>query len=131
VAGNKSGFAVGVAYFAATLMMFVGALDALQGLAAIIKKHYFVVGSDYVYKFNVATWGWINLILGLVIGIAGVFLLRGALWARIVGVIGAVLVGVTNFMWLPYYPVWSVVIIAVCVLIIWALTAHGRDITEH
>jgi hypothetical protein len=71
------------------------------------------------------------LILGIGIGVAGFFLLRGALWARIVGIVGAVLVGVANLMWLPYYPVWSAVIIAVCILIIWALTAHGRDIAEH
>ena len=130
VARSRSGFAVGVTYFAAVLMMVVGGFDALEGLAAIVKKHYYVVGPNYVYKFNVTTWGWIHLILGIGIGVAGFFLLRGASWARVVGIIGAVLVGVANFMWLPYYPVWSVVIIAVCILIIWALTAHGREIAQ-
>jgi len=59
-----------------------------------------------------------------------VFLFQGALWARVVGIAVAALSAVLNFMWLPYYPIWSILIIAVDVLVIWALTAHGRDITR-
>jgi hypothetical protein len=130
MADNRSGIAVGFTVFAAISMIVLGALDALQGLAAIIKKHYFVVTDDYVYKFNVTAWGWIHLILGIVVLLAGVALLQGAFWARIVGVIAAAVVAITNFMWLGYYPVWSVVIIAVSFIVIWALTAHGHDIAE-
>ncbi len=118
---------MGTTLFAAVTMMIVGALDVLQGLAAIIKGDAYVVGAEYVYKFDVSAWGWINLLLGLVILLAGFALLGGALWARIVGIFIAVLVIISNFMWLPYYPLWSIIIIAVSVLVIWALTAHGRD----
>ena len=62
--------------------------------------------------------------------VAGAFVLRGAVWARVAGIAVAALSAVLNFMWLPYYPVWSILIIAVDVLVIWALTAHGRDITR-
>lgn len=130
VAQSRSDVAVGFTYVAAILMMFVGVMDFLQGLAAIIKQHYYVVGANYLYKVNVTTWGWIHLLLGIGIGVAGFFLLRGALWARIVGIVAASIVGISNFLWLPYSPVWSIVIIAVCVLIIWALAMHGRDIAE-
>jgi hypothetical protein len=130
VAQSRSGVAVGFTYAAAILMMFVGVLDFLQGLAAIIKQHSYVVGVNYLYKVNVSTWGWIHLILGIGIGLAGFFLLNGALWARIVGIVAASIVGISNFLWLPYYPVWSIIIIAVCVLIIWALAVHGHEIAE-
>jgi TRAP-type mannitol/chloroaromatic compound transport system permease small subunit len=128
VARGRSTVAVGFTYFAAVMMMLSGAFEILQGLSAIIKKHFYVVGSDYVYKINVTTWGWIHLILGVIILLAGVALLGGALWARIVGIALAALIVLANFLWLPYYPVWAVVIIAVNVLVIWALAAHGRDI---
>jgi len=123
-----SGWGQGLTYFAGMMMIIAGAFDMFQGLAAVIKKSYFVVSPNYVYKINVTTWGWINLILGAVILFAGIALMSGALWGRIVGVVVAALVGVTNFLWLPYYPVWSIVIITLCVLVIWAITAHGREV---
>jgi hypothetical protein len=128
MADTRSGVAVGFTIFAATAMVVLGAFDALQGLAAIIKKNFFVVTGDYVYKLNVTTWGWINLILGIVVVAAGIALFRGLLWARIVGVILAAIVAVSNFLWLPYYPIWSVVIIATAGLVLWALAWHGGDI---
>jgi hypothetical protein len=127
MSGTRSSVAVPVNYLAGILMMVAGSFGFLEGLAAVVKEQYYVVGPNYIYEFNVTTWGWIHLILGLGLGLAGFFVLRGALWARIVGVGAAALVGVANFMWLPYQPVWSVTIIALCVLIIWALTVHGRE----
>jgi hypothetical protein len=128
VARGRSAAAVGFTYFAAVMMMLSGGFEILQGLSAIIKKHFYVVGSEYIYKINVTTWGWIHLILGVIVLLAGVALLRGALWARIVGIALAALIVLANFLWLPYYPVWAAVIIAVNVVVIWALAAHGRDI---
>jgi hypothetical protein len=119
--------AVGLTYFAAFMMILGGAFDALQGLSAILRQNVYAVTPDYVYKLNVSTWGWINLILGIVILLAGAALLNGAVWARTIGVIMAILVGISNFLWLPYYPVWSIIIITISVLVVWALTAHGRD----
>ena len=109
-------------------MMLSGGFEILQGLSAIIRKHLYVVNSDYIYKISVTGWGWIHLILGVIVLLAGIALLGGALWARIVGIALAVLIALANFLWLPYYPVWAIVIIALNVVIIWALAAHGRDI---
>ena len=127
---NRSGAAVGFAYFAAFMMIVAGAFDIFQGLAAVIKSNNYVVGTDYVYKLNASGWGWINMILGVIILLAGAALLNGAIWARTVGVIMAILVLITNFLWLPYYPIWSIIIIATCIMVIWALTVHGRDAAE-
>jgi len=128
VARGRSGVAVGFTYFAAIMMMLSGGFEILQGLSAIIKKNLYVVNKDYIYKINVNGWGWIHLILGVIVLIAGIALLGGALWARIVGIAMAALIAIANFLWLPYYPVWAIVLIALNVVVIWALAAHGRDI---
>ena len=128
MARGRSGVAVGFTYFAAILMMLSGGFEILQGLSAIIKKNLYVVNKDYIYKINVNGWGWIHLILGVIVLLAGIALLGGASWARIVGIAMAALIAIANFLWLPYYPVWAIVLIALNVVVIWALAAHGRDI---
>lgn len=128
MARGRSATAVGFTYFAAIMMMLSGGFEILQGLSAIIRKHLYVVNSDYIYKINVAGWGWIHLILGVIVLLAGIALLGGSLWARIVGIVLAALIALANFLWLPYYPVWAIVLIALNVVVIWALAAHGREI---
>ncbi|CAM3420722.1 hypothetical protein OCAE111667_09105 [Occultella aeris] len=126
---NPSGTAVGFTVFAGTVMIIVGVLHAIQGLVALFNDTFYVVGQEYVFQFDVTTWGWTHLLLGILVGFAGFFIFRGAVWARTIGVIVAALSVIVNFAWLPYYPVWSLIIIALDVFVIWALTAHGRDIT--
>lgn len=128
MARGRSGVAVGFTYFAAIMMILSGGFEILQGLSAIIKKNLYVVNKDYIYKINVNGWGWIHLILGVIVLLAGIALLGGALWARIVGIAMAALIAIANFLWLPYYPVWAIVLIALNVVVIWALAAHGRDV---
>jgi hypothetical protein len=127
---NRTGVAVGFTYFAAIMMIVMGAMDVLQGISAVAKQHYYVVGSDYLWKLNVSSWGWINLIIGAVVLLAGIALLGGATWARVVGIIVAALVAISNFMWLPYYPIGSIIVIALSVGVIWALAAHGSEIAH-
>jgi hypothetical protein len=122
--------AAGLTVFAAVLMIMVGIFHAAQGLVAIINDTFYVVGEEYVFQFDVTTWGWIHLLLGILVAVAGFALFSGAVWARTVGVALAVLSAVANFLWMPYYPFWSIAIIALNVFVIWALTAHGRDITR-
>ena len=81
-----------------------------------------------VFQFDITTWGWIHLIVGALIVVAGFFVFRGAVWARAVGIGIAAISAVLNFMWLPYYPLWAILIIALDVFVIWALAVHGRDI---
>jgi hypothetical protein len=129
---QRSGWAVGWTYFAALMMIMLGFWHAIAGLSGIIKKALYSpggqLGDGYFLKFNVQTWGWIHLIIGIVILLAGFGLLGGAVWARTVGVIMAIVSALAGFAWLPYYPVWGTLIIAIAVAVTWALTAHGRDV---
>lgn len=127
---TPSGAAVGMTVFAGILMVMVGVFHAIQGLVALLNDEFFVVGQEWTFKFDLTQWGWIHLIGGIVVALAGVALFTGAVWARAVGVAVVAVSAILNFMWLPFYPVWAILIIALDAFIIWALTAHGRDITQ-
>lgn len=127
---KPSGWAVGWSYFASMMLMIVGAFAIIDGIVAIAKKEFFVVGQKWVFSFNVTTWGWIHLILGILLVLVGMGILSGNILARTLGVIIAMISAIVNFMWLPYYPIWGVTAIAIDIAIIWALTAHGRDVAE-
>jgi hypothetical protein len=126
---STSGSAVGFTYFAALIMLMVGTFHAIMGFAGILENEFFVVTRNYVFEFDATAWGWIHLVAGLVVVFAAVGLFSGSVWARTVGVTMAVISAIANFGFIPYYPVWSIVIIALDVAVIWALTAHGRDIS--
>ena len=128
---EPSGWAVGWTFFAAFMMIMIGVFHVIAGLSAIFEDEIYVLGQEYVFKFDVTTWGWIHLILGIVILLAGFGLFSGAVWARTVGVIMAVISAIIGFAWIPWYPVWGIVIIAIAISVIWALTAHGRDVTGY
>ena len=125
-----SPIAVGFTAFAAVVMIMTGVFQAFQGLVALLNDDFYVVGEKWTFSFDLTSWGWVHLIVGVLVAVAGVFVLRGAVWARTVGVAVAAVSALLNFMWLPYYPVWGMVIIALDVLVIWALIAHGRDIAR-
>ena len=125
---SYSGGAVGVTVFAAVLMIIGGTMQALQGLVALFNDTFYVIGEEYLFELDVTSWGWIHLILGAVVALAGVALFQGATWARTVAVILASTGIVANFLWLPYYPLWSITLIVFNVCVIWAVTVHGRDI---
>jgi hypothetical protein len=125
---QPSGWAVGWIYFASAMMIMIGIFHAIAGLVAIFDDEFYVATRNYVFQFDATEWGWIHLIFGILIAIAGGYLLTGSVVARTVGVLMALLSAVLGFAWLPYYPVWGVIIIAIAVSVIWALTAHGRDI---
>lgn len=127
---QRSGAAVGFTMFAAFMMILIGSFHVIAGLAGIIDDQFYAVTQEWVLQFDVTTWGWIHLIAGIVVLIAGLSLFTGAIWARTVGVILATLSAIANFAWLPYYPFWSLAIIAIDIFVIWALTVHGRDIAS-
>ncbi|MEI2696814.1 MAG: hypothetical protein V9E94_00225 [Microthrixaceae bacterium] len=125
---QPSSWAAGYAAFGGVMLVVVGFFQACAGLVAILEDEFFVVGAEWTFKFDVTTWGWIHLILGIVILASGFGIFTGNAAARTVGVIVAALSAVANFLWLPWYPIWGGIVIALDVAIIWALTAHGRDI---
>ncbi|MFC5749063.1 DUF7144 family membrane protein [Actinomadura rugatobispora] len=122
-----SGWAVGFAYFAACVMVLAGIFGAIVGVAAILKNDLYVVRGDYVFSWDLTTWGWIHLVVGIFVAVAGFAVIAGQAWARTVGIILAGLSAVANFMFLPYYPVWSVLIIVLDVVVIWALVMYTRQ----
>ncbi|WP_217140706.1 hypothetical protein [Streptomyces sp. AC627_RSS907] len=125
--GSRSGWASGGTVFAGVLMLTEGVFGVLTGIAAIAKDDVYSRVGDYVFEFSLTAWGWIHLVLGVLIAATGWGVLKGADWARGVGVALAALVVVAQFMWLPYQPVWAIVSIAVAVFVIWALcTDRGR-----
>jgi hypothetical protein len=110
------------------LMILGGGWWIMAGFIAIVNDEFFVATPEYVFQFDTTTWGWIHLVLGVVVLAAGFGLFSGAVWARTVGVVVAVIAGLVAFAWLPWYPIWAVLFIGVSVAVIWALTAHGRDV---
>ena len=125
-----SSWAVGYAMFASVLLLMAGIFQFVAGLVAVVEDDFYVVGTKWVFEFDVTTWGWIHMLIGVVLFLSGIGILSGNVLARTVGVIAAGVAAVANFLWLPYYPVWSIIMIFLAVAVIWALTVHGRDITD-
>jgi hypothetical protein len=111
------------------MMIMIGTFQAFQGLAAIIDDEFFVVTGNYAFEFDTTTWGWVHLITGSIVAVAGFYVFTGNLLARIIGIVIALASAVTNFFYIPYYPVWSVLIIALDVVVIWALAAMRQPDT--
>lgn len=118
---TEQNWAMGGTIFAATAILILGCFQVIMGISALARDEIFVDGVDYTYAIDVTGWGWIHLILGAVMMATGVFLYTATPWARGVGIGLAVLSAVSNFFFLPYYPLWSLVVIALDVFAIWAL----------
>jgi hypothetical protein len=127
---EKNAWAVGFIVYAGIMLIMTGIFEAIEGLAAILQDSFFVVSPNYVFEIDVTTWGWIHLFLGILSVAAGFFLFSGHLWARIVGIAAAALSAIASFASIPYYPIWSVLIIALDVVVIWALAFHGGELAD-
>jgi hypothetical protein len=103
-------------------MLLIGVFHAIAGLVALLDDEFYVVGANYTFELDVTGWGWIHLLAGIGVALAGLYVFSGATWARIVGITLAMLSAVANFFFIPYYPFWSILMIALAVWAIWALT---------
>jgi hypothetical protein len=121
-AREASGWAVGGTVFAGVIMLVVGAYHAIAGLVAILDDEFFLSTANYTFEFDLTGWGWVHLIAGVLIGLAGVYVFTGSIVSRIVGMILASLSAIANFFFIPYYPFWSLLMIALSVWIIWSLS---------
>jgi len=113
--------------YATTMFVIIGVMDIIYGLTMIINNEWLVFGAATVWYINLAAWGWITLLIG-VLGLAvagGIY--SGQTWARVLGVIAAGLTAIDAFFIMPYYPVWALAILAMSMLVIWAVTAHGDE----
>jgi hypothetical protein len=123
---GPTGLAKGFTLLAAVLLMISGVWNFLEGLSALIKGSFYLILPNYAYNLSVTGWGWWHLVMGVVVFAAGACLLLDMTWARIAGIVIASLSAISNFLYIPYQPVWSVIIIALDVFVIWALLAPRR-----
>jgi hypothetical protein len=124
---RPAGWVVGLSLFAGILMIITGVFNAMEGVVALFRNEVYVATPRYIFAFDLTTWGWIQLILGLIVLAAGFGVVTGQLWGRVVGIGIALLSMLANFAFIPYYPVWSLLIIALNVFVIWALCVYNRD----
>jgi hypothetical protein len=122
---EPSGWATGGVIFAGSILVLAGIFQTIAGLVAIINDDFFVVAKHYTFNLDVTAWGWIHLILGILLFIVGLGLFTGAGWAGVSAIALAMLSAIANFFFIPYYPIWSLVVIGLDVWVIWALTRPG------
>ncbi|MCX4535350.1 hypothetical protein OHA79_16770 [Streptomyces sp. NBC_00841] len=118
---GENPWAVGGVMFAGVLLMVDGVMGVIKGIAGIASDEVYARISNYTFKFDVTAWGWIHLVLGVVLLVVGWGILKGAGWAKATGVVLAALNMIANFMWLPYQPIWAIISIAIDAFVIWAL----------
>ena len=123
-----STWAVGFILFAGIMMVMAGFFQAFSGLVALFQNEFFVATRNYLFQFDATSWGWIHLLLGIVVAAAGFAVMAGRTWGRVVGITLAMLSALANFAFIPYYPFWALTVIALDIFVIWALAAHGGEI---
>ena len=121
---------VGWVWFAGLMLITVGLFNVIDGLVAIANQNFFVPTRSGLLVFNLAGWGWVHLLLGIALVAIGVAVLTGQLWARIVAVILVILNAVTQLLFMSAYPVWSLIVIILDIIVLYALIVHGEEAKE-
>jgi len=119
---------VGWIRFGAVMMVLLGAFNVIEGLVALFNDDYYVVGTEGLLVFDLTGWGWLHLIIGALAIAAGVGLFTGAAWARVTAVALCTINAVAQLAFLSAYPVWATVVIALDVVVIWAVVVHGDEV---
>lgn len=123
-------FASGVVVIAAVFMSISGTFQVVQGLAGVIDRDFFAAQQNYAYDIGIATWGWLHLIVGLFVMMTGFALLTGSLWGRIFALFIVIVAGLINFIFIPYSPIWSIIMLSLNGLVVWALLSSGPELDE-
>ncbi|MFG2981813.1 hypothetical protein ACGFYQ_11245 [Streptomyces sp. NPDC048258] len=125
---SRNAWAAGGAMFAGVLLLVDGVFAIIKGISSIADDEVYTRLGSYVFKFDLTAWGWIHLILGIILVVVGIGVLKVAAWARALGVAFAACSIILNFMWLPYTPFWAIISIVIDIFVIWALcTEPGRS----
>jgi hypothetical protein len=122
---EPSGWALSGVVFAASILTMIGLFQVIAGLVAIFDDEFFVVARNYTFDLDTTAWGWIHLLLGILLVVTGFGLFSRQTWAGVTAILLAMLTAVENFFFIPYYPFWSILVIALAVWVIWALTRPG------
>ena len=126
-AAQDSPWASGLTVFAAAMMMIGGVWHVMAGIAALVHDDIYVTTPEYMYSFDLTGWGWVQLLLGILVAVAGFAILKGQTWARFVGIALACVSMIASFLFMPHYPLWSLSIIALDVFVVWALATYRRE----
>jgi hypothetical protein len=119
---TENAWAEGIGIFAGAALLTVGIFQFLEGVSAAAKDDVLVGTPNYVFEFDLTTWGWIHIVFGIVVAIVGGAILAGQRWSLVAGIVLAMVSALMNFVWLPYYPAWAILIIAFDIAVIWALS---------
>jgi hypothetical protein len=125
-----SGWWAGWVWFAALMLVVLGIFNVIDGLVALLRDNFFTVDNGQLVVWNLTAWGWIHLIFGALQIVAGVFLFSGNTLARIAAIVLTGLNAIAQLAFVGAYPVWSIIIIAIDVIVLWALIMHGRDLAQ-
>jgi hypothetical protein len=121
---------VGWVYFAGIMMVLLGLFQFIAGIAALVNSQVYVLAADKLWILDYTTWGWAHLLLGVIIAAAGVAVMSGKMWGRVVGVFLTMISAIANFAFIPVYPLWSILMLVVDGLVLYALIAHGAEAKE-
>jgi hypothetical protein len=122
---EPSGWALGGVVFAASVLTLIGCFQVIAGLVAVFNDDFFLVTRNYTFDLDTSAWGWIHLLLGILLVATGFGLFSRRPWAGVTALVLAMLSAVVNFFFIPYYPFWSLLVIALDVWVMWALTRPG------
>ena len=119
---------VGFLYFAGTIAIMLGTFQAIEGFVALFRDNYYAVTRNgLLVTMDYTVWGWTHLLIGLIAVVTGIGIFAGQMWARVLGIVIAAVSALANMAFLPAYPIWCTIIIAMDILVIYALTVHGRE----
>jgi hypothetical protein len=114
-------------WFAAIVMILAGIFNAVEGLVALFNRAFYATNGEHLVLLDLTAWGWLHLLLGGLVGLAGIALLSGAMWARVVAVALAAVNAIAQLAFISAYPVWATIVIALSIMVIWAITVHGNE----
>lgn len=121
---------VGWVYFAGFMLLLVGVLQVIAGLVALFKDEVYVVAEQNLWLLDYTSWGWGHLLFGVFLLMAGSAIMSGKMWGRVVGIIFAGLSLIANFAFIPVYPFWSILMVTIDILVLYALIVHGREAAD-
>ncbi|GAA5050188.1 hypothetical protein HNP84_004126 [Thermocatellispora tengchongensis] len=121
---------VGWVWFAGLMMIMSGVFNAISGLYAIFKGDFYIQTARRLLLFDLTAWGWVHLLLGVLLVVAGVAVSVGQTWARVVAAVLVMINAITQLIWITINPWWSLAVIALDVVILYALIVHGREAAE-
>lgn len=119
--GSGDPWAAGGLVLGGVLMVVYGLFAVLQGIAAIAGDEVYTSFGQYSFEFDLTAWGWIHVIIGVLVVVAGLGLFAGADWARVVSAVVVGLALIANFLWLPYQPFWSIIMIVTGLFVLWSV----------